>query len=170
MAIIYGCKIFQMTKKFTNIFNSKALPKFTQFWTFWFENKSSGNPGVLLIYVAFFWAKRQNEFWDSVLTNRSGRLGPVENTAINQSARYAFLLKKNRKSFQIIQNGGAVRSFCDSVERISFGFATQIKHPNPNQGDLGPMLWFFKYFRRKIRRKNWRFWLKTKQNYPKFWS
>jgi hypothetical protein len=30
------------------------------------------------------------------------------------------------------------------------------------QGDQGPMLWFFKYFRRKIQRKNWRFWLKTK--------
>jgi hypothetical protein len=24
--------------------------------------------------------------------------------------------------------------------------------------------------RRKIRRKNWRFWLKTKLNYAKFWS
>jgi hypothetical protein len=32
---------------------------------------------------------------------------------------------------------------------------------------LGPMLWFFKYFCRKIRRKNWRFWLKTKLNYEK---
>jgi hypothetical protein len=29
--------------------------------------------------------------------------------------------------------------------------------------NLGPMLWFFKYFRRKILRKKWRFWLKTKQ-------
>jgi hypothetical protein len=38
------------------------------------------------------------------------------------------------------------------------------------QGDQGPMLWFFKYFRRKIRRKNWRFWLKTKLKYSKFWS
>jgi hypothetical protein len=33
----------------------------------------------------------------------------------------------------------------------------------------GPMLWLFKYFRRKIRQKNWRFWLKTKLNYAKFW-
>jgi hypothetical protein len=37
------------------------------------------------------------------------------------------------------------------------------------QGDLGPMLRFFKYFRREIQRKNWRFWLKTKLNYAKFW-
>jgi hypothetical protein len=34
----------------------------------------------------------------------------------------------------------------------------------------GPMLWFLKYFRRKFQRKNWRFWLKTKLNYAKFWS
>jgi hypothetical protein len=32
------------------------------------------------------------------------------------------------------------------------------------------MLWFLKYFRRKIQRKNWRFWHKTKVNYAKFWS
>jgi hypothetical protein len=38
-----------------------------------------------------------------------------------------------------------------------------------NQGDQGPMLWFFKYFRRKIRQKGWHFWLKTKLNYAKFW-
>jgi hypothetical protein len=31
----------------------------------------------------------------------------------------------------------------------------------------GPMLLFFKYFRRKIQRKNWRLWLKTKLNYEK---
>jgi hypothetical protein len=30
------------------------------------------------------------------------------------------------------------------------------------------MLWLFKYFRRKIRRKNWHFWLKTKLNYANF--
>jgi hypothetical protein len=30
--------------------------------------------------------------------------------------------------------------------------------------------WFLKYFRRKIQRKNWRFWLKTKPNYAKLWS
>jgi hypothetical protein len=29
------------------------------------------------------------------------------------------------------------------------------------------MLWFFKYFRRKILQKNWRFWLNTKLN---FWK
>jgi hypothetical protein len=29
----------------------------------------------------------------------------------------------------------------------------------------GPMLWLFKYFRQKNRRKNWRFCLKTKLNY-----
>jgi hypothetical protein len=34
----------------------------------------------------------------------------------------------------------------------------------------GPMLCFLKYFRRKIQQKNWRFWLKTKLNYAKFWS
>jgi hypothetical protein len=39
-----------------------------------------------------------------------------------------------------------------------------------DQGDQGPMLWFFKYFRRKIQRKNWRFWLKTKLNFGNFWS
>jgi hypothetical protein len=27
------------------------------------------------------------------------------------------------------------------------------------------MLWFLKYFRRKILHKNWRFWLKTKPNF-----
>jgi hypothetical protein len=32
------------------------------------------------------------------------------------------------------------------------------------------MLWFLKYFRRKIQRKNWHFWLETKLNYAKFWS
>jgi hypothetical protein len=38
-------------------------------------------------------------------------------------------------------------------------------------GGLGPMLWFLKYFRQKIQRKNCRFWLKTKKlNYAKFWS
>jgi hypothetical protein len=31
----------------------------------------------------------------------------------------------------------------------------------------GPMLWFLKYFRRKILRKNWRFWLNTKLNFEK---
>jgi hypothetical protein len=31
---------------------------------------------------------------------------------------------------------------------------------------LGPMLWFFKIFSPK----NWRFWLKIKLDYPKFWS
>jgi hypothetical protein len=36
--------------------------------------------------------------------------------------------------------------------------------------DQGPMLWFFKYFRRTIQRKNWRFRLKTKLNYAKFLS
>jgi hypothetical protein len=38
---------------------------------------------------------------------------------------------------------------------------------------LGPMLWFLKYFRRKILRKNWRFWLKAKQNFDHnidFWE
>jgi hypothetical protein len=34
----------------------------------------------------------------------------------------------------------------------------------------GPMLWLFKYFRRKIHRKNWRFWLKIKLKYAKIWS
>jgi hypothetical protein len=34
----------------------------------------------------------------------------------------------------------------------------------------GPMLWFFKYFRQKIQRKNWRFWLEMKLNCAKFWS
>jgi hypothetical protein len=38
------------------------------------------------------------------------------------------------------------------------------------QGDQGPMLWFLKYFRRKNQWKKWRFWLKTKLNYAKFWS
>jgi hypothetical protein len=33
--------------------------------------------------------------------------------------------------------------------------------------DQGPMLWFFKHFRRKIQRKNWRFLLETKLNYAK---
>jgi hypothetical protein len=28
----------QMTVKYTDIFNSKDLPKFTQIWIFWFEN------------------------------------------------------------------------------------------------------------------------------------
>jgi hypothetical protein len=32
------------------------------------------------------------------------------------------------------------------------------------------MLWFLKYFRRKIQRKNWRFRLKTKLNNAKIWS
>jgi hypothetical protein len=36
------------------------------------------------------------------------------------------------------------------------------------QGDRGPMLWFLKYFRRKIRRKNSHFWLKTKLYYANF--
>jgi hypothetical protein len=36
--------------------------------------------------------------------------------------------------------------------------------------DQGPMLWFLKYFRRKIQHKSCRFWLKTKLNYAKFWS
>jgi hypothetical protein len=31
-------------------------------------------------------------------------------------------------------------------------------------------VWFFRYFRRKIQWKIWRFWLKTKLNYAKFWS
>jgi hypothetical protein len=35
---------------------------------------------------------------------------------------------------------------------------------------LGPVLWFLKYFRRKIRRKKWRFWLKTKLVCKKIWS
>jgi hypothetical protein len=35
--------------------------------------------------------------------------------------------------------------------------------------ELGPMLWFFKYFRQKIQRKNCHFWLKTKLNYAKFY-
>jgi hypothetical protein len=35
------------------------------------------------------------------------------------------------------------------------------------QGDQGPMLWFFKYFRRKFQRKNWRFWRKTKLVFAK---
>jgi hypothetical protein len=33
--------------------------------------------------------------------------------------------------------------------------------------NLGPMLGFFKYFRRKIYQKNWRFELKTKLNFEK---
>jgi hypothetical protein len=32
------------------------------------------------------------------------------------------------------------------------------------------MLWFLKYFRQKILRKNWRFLLKTKLNFEKSWS
>jgi hypothetical protein len=36
--------------------------------------------------------------------------------------------------------------------------------------DEGPMVWFFKYFRRKIQQKNLRFWLKIKLNFAKFWS
>jgi hypothetical protein len=32
------------------------------------------------------------------------------------------------------------------------------------------VLWFLKYFRQKNRRKNWRFWPKTKLNYLKSWS
>jgi hypothetical protein len=32
------------------------------------------------------------------------------------------------------------------------------------------MLWFLKYFRRKIQQKNWQFWLETKLNYANFWS
>jgi hypothetical protein len=31
--------------------------------------------------------------------------------------------------------------------------------------NLGPMLWYLKYFRRIIHRKNLRFWLKTKLNF-----
>jgi hypothetical protein len=31
----------------------------------------------------------------------------------------------------------------------------------------GPMLWFFKYFCRKIHRKYWRFWRKTKLVFAK---
>jgi hypothetical protein len=34
-----------------------------------------------------------------------------------------------------------------------------------NYNKLGPMLWFLEYFRRKILRKNWRFWPATKLNY-----
>jgi hypothetical protein len=36
---------------------------------------------------------------------------------------------------------------------------------NENQNFQGPMLWFLKYFRRKIRRKNCRFCLQTKRNF-----
>jgi hypothetical protein len=32
----------------------------------------------------------------------------------------------------------------------------------------GPMLWFFKYFRQKIQRENWRFWLQNKAKICKF--
>jgi hypothetical protein len=42
--------------------------------------------------------------------------------------------------------------------------STQLTFPQL-QCDQGPMLWFFKYFRQKIQRKNGRFWLKTKLNY-----
>jgi hypothetical protein len=36
-----------------------------------------------------------------------------------------------------------------------------------NLVNLGPMLWFFKYFFRKNQRKKWRFCLKTKPNFEK---
>jgi hypothetical protein len=36
------------------------------------------------------------------------------------------------------------------------------------RGHPGPMLWFLKYFRRKIQRKNWRFCFKTKLKYATF--
>jgi L-amino acid N-acyltransferase YncA len=39
-------KIFQMTIKYTNIFQSKALQKLPN-WDFWFKNKPSGNPDVV---------------------------------------------------------------------------------------------------------------------------
>jgi hypothetical protein len=38
---------------------------------------------------------------------------------------------------------------------------------NVLNSDQGPMLCFFKYFRRKILRTNWRFWFKTKPNFEK---
>jgi hypothetical protein len=46
----------------------------------------------------------------------------------------------------------------------------QRKQSPENSPNQGPMLWFFKYFCRKIQQKNWRFCLKTKPNFEKSWS
>jgi hypothetical protein len=59
-----------------------------------------------------------------------------------------------------------------SIYQFRFGQFedSQVLQKNLSPQNLGPMLWFFKYFRRKIQQKNWRFSLKTKLNYAKFWS
>jgi hypothetical protein len=36
-------KLFQMVKKYNNIFHSKSLQIYPN-WNFWYENKPSGNP------------------------------------------------------------------------------------------------------------------------------
>jgi hypothetical protein len=52
-------------------------------------------------------------------------------------------------------------SFTEQKYSVFFSccFTTTTKVTWDNQG---PMLWFYKYFRQKNRRKNWRLWLKTK--------
>jgi hypothetical protein len=52
-------------------------------------------------------------------------------------------------------------SWTTSAKRTP-SFKVTKKNRRIQQCDLGPMLWFFKYFCQKIQRKNWRFWLGNK--------
>jgi hypothetical protein len=51
-----------MVIKYTNIYHSKAIKKFTQISDFWFENKPSGNPGVGTPQNVFFPKQRISKF------------------------------------------------------------------------------------------------------------
>jgi hypothetical protein len=73
-----------------------------------------------------------------------------------------FQILKRQSICSVGLMGGQLRCF-----KWASPLSTCRRHFFPHQGDQGPMLWFFKYFCRKILRKNWRFWLKTKLN---FWK
>jgi hypothetical protein len=59
--------------------------------------------------------------------------------------------------------------FTDKTNKLVIFCRHLSLHTQKSWENQGTMLWFFKYFRRKFSKK-WRFWLKTKLKYAKFWS
>jgi hypothetical protein len=129
-------------------FSGEDLPKnFLIFTTFCFVRSGA----LLFGRIAIFWAI-------TYFAEKINRLRIKEKTGKNGSEKnsvptsYGNPIWKGTSSFLLQTGAGVSRSGWSGLPWLP-----EIIRKVREHSDLGPMLWFLKYFRRKIQRKNWRF-------------
>jgi hypothetical protein len=122
---------------------------------------------------AYFFAENCRKSQKIVIITSTPRILCGKNPECSRKIRLVTYLYSWLFSVHVAARSGVdhflEESHYEKLMRTSF--ITSLAHSASHfcfvQGDQGPMFWYFKYVRRKVRRRNWCFWLKTKLNYAK---